>query len=140
MLLGQERLPKRPPPLPPRQGNSKAPTGSEFTSSSNGSHLFGCHGSTGEPRGFGGGQDGKGGRVRRASQNISPGKKRKQHRRPQYQECPPHTATHHSPHTRHNNPCLPPIPPRCSLALPLFAFQPLARWTVASSPLLEGKC
>lgn len=32
--------------------------------------------------------------MRWASQNISPGKKRKQHRRLQYQECPPHTATH----------------------------------------------
>lgn len=53
MLLDQERLPKRPPPLPPPQGNSKAPAGSEFTASSNGSHLFGCHGSTGEPRGCG---------------------------------------------------------------------------------------
>lgn len=85
---------------PLRGATQRPPRGSEFTASSNGSHLFGCHGSTGEPRGCGevvGGGGGGGGwgkavGVGQASQNISTGKKRKQHCRLQRQECPPHTA------------------------------------------------
>lgn len=39
----------------------------------------------------------------------------------QYQECPPHTVTH-SPHTRHNNPCLPVFHPVFTLLCLLCSF------------------
>lgn len=82
MLLNQEGFSNS----PLSAGQLKA-QGSEVSVSSNGSHLFGCHGSTGEPLGGG---PGFSKHLTQQGKKIAP--------QAQYQECPPHTVTH-SPHT-----------------------------------------
>lgn len=95
MLLNQEGFSNS--PLSARQ--HKARGGQKVTVSSNGSHLFGCHGSTGEPwvGGCGGGGDFK---------TPHPAKK-KEKKTKQKHHCRPNSRNvHHtrplSQHTRHN--------------------------------------
>lgn len=132
------RLPKQ----RPSAGQLKAPLGSKFTVSSNGSHLFGCHSSTGERwEGGGGGGCGCeggwwGGGSEQASQNISPGKKRKQHRRLSPRNVH-HTRSLHSPHTSQQTRVYPPSAP-AFFALPLFALSFRKGWLPLQKKMLKG--
>lgn len=103
------RLPKQ----RPSAGQLKAPLGSEFTVSSNGSHLFGCHGSTGERWEGGGcgcaGRRGWGGRSR-PLKTSRPARKENS----TAGSVPGMSTTHghFTHHTRHNKPVFTLLPPR----------------------------